>query len=310
MSKSEETTEKEETLSKELESTADWLKTVLGVITGSVSVFYTLGYIIVNLRLGSLGIHDYSLGNPAYLPAGILFSLVNALGIVAPVFLGSMIWRDARLNVSQISTVASVLSLFGVGVVLAILYIIGDFRWVSPFTGILREDSEDGQWIGYALIIPSIVLLTSVTLGTRFRNIQERGIFFYVLIIQLVVLFPIVISIWGRSIYPHIKASYGGGQTVTVQFVIADYNKADLFTQIGINFDSPNKTETLELVDDNGSTFIVLLANGQAVKIDKALVANMLYWTPRQLYDSSQGAQTPSIIMPTVTPVLGVTSTP
>lgn len=73
----------------------------------------------------------------------------------------------------------------------------------------------------------------------------------------------------------------GGGKSITVQFVVASEKQAGLFDQIGIGFVSGNATEELQLVDDNGSAFVILIPPGnQATRVDKELVVNILYWTP------------------------------
>jgi hypothetical protein len=87
--------------------------------------------------------------------------------------------------------------------------------------------------------------------------------------------------------------------------VIASDDQIDLFTQIGIEV-TGNTTERLQLVNDDGSTFIILLHDGHTARIDKDLVANILYWTPNQLYLLSQGNRTPIAS----TPMPGGTATP
>src|SRR5687768_7869442 len=74
-------------LPDDLSGIVSLLTSILAAITGLVSIFYAFGYIIVNQRLLSLGVRDFALGNPAYLSAGISFTVIHVICVVIPLLI-------------------------------------------------------------------------------------------------------------------------------------------------------------------------------------------------------------------------------
>lgn len=56
--------------------------TLLAGFVGLTSLFYVLGFVIVNLYLLSLGVRDLEFGKPAYLSAGLGFMTINGLSVL------------------------------------------------------------------------------------------------------------------------------------------------------------------------------------------------------------------------------------
>jgi hypothetical protein len=263
------------------------LTTVLGAITGLVSVFYLIGYIVVNQRLLSLGVREFTLGNPAYLSAGISSTIIHAIAIVIPILIGR-----ARKLLILAPALSALVVLFTLGVMTSV-------------------QMNSREFYVYLFGIPLLVFCIDLVSSKERRDKldpEERS-WIILIFFAVPIFFFIMLAVWSRQIYPQLNASYGGGKPVRVQLVIADSDKISLFTQMGIHVNE-NTTESLELVDDNGATLLLLLSNGNSARIDKTLVASILYLHPRSVLASSTSTLTPGSSTLITTPVPRLTSPP
>lgn len=305
MSEAKEEEKTEKSFSGKLSNNSNLFMNVIGVVTGSVSLFYVFGYIIVNLRLLNIGVRDFALGNPTYLAAGISFMVFITVFIIIPTWAGcDLKKRDEKIKPNSEDSLK--IRLLGIIFYNMFIPLLSAFSSVMVIEQI--SSTRDNNFFIWSFVLVLFIVTVGIVIFDRFNgplevNHKQIPVYWLMsLIFTILVLFILWVLTWSNYIYPQIKAGFGGGQPVTVQLVISDDKNATLFTQIGIAINK-NTTEPIQLLDDTGTTLIVVLSNGNAARIDKSLIANILYISPRTL--------TPPTLKNTSTPVaITITATP
>ena len=281
------------------------LGSLAGSVLGAASLFYVLGFVIVNLHLLSLGVRDFALDRLTYLAAGIAFLTLHVAMILLALFLrfalavvlvgAAQEVRGWRRFLALAAYFLIVISLLG----MVLNYMAGA---VSPQPALFR-------W-GYAVAVGGVVALLFNVAGQAFTDPAVRawarraraqaageppppsgelhmplilnvamaagGVFLLVFALFFLLFF------WGGLIYPNLSPAFGGGLPTPVQLVLANADDVPVFDRVGIA-SSDLLTEQLRLVDMSDDGLIVLLNDGNAARLDRARIASILYLAPGEI---------------------------
>lgn len=272
------------------------ITTVSGSVAGLAFVFYSLGFIIVNSFLLTYGIREFVILKPIYLSAGVTFFLANSVALFLPIGLALLVIKTINpKSVYSIMAITLVTPLFTSLFSWVLASLILDFINSVDFhstqmTILFREWNKYKLYLLGLFLVSTLMTPIAVSLagqrGTfkdaikdinanRFLSAEStRAISKFAMLIVLA--FVILLTAWSQEVYPKISPAFGGGKPVVVQLVILDSKNESLFTNIGIKVNS-NVTEQVKLIDESESTITIVTENGNAVKVTKSLIANIVF---------------------------------
>lgn len=306
------------------------IKTITSISTSLVGlsfVFYAIGFVIVNLYLLSLGARKFDLLNPAYFSAGITFVGINGASIVFSAWFTFLLYLQLKKNRSGIDKFVTYSSKStGINILVTVSGILSGFSfwfiWLSFSTSAeslnldWRQKLSQVMYIillsvfsaSVSLMIQYIIetreigvdrVLADSTLSKKFRTWTTTAI-----LIMLYIPFNLV-TIWGQLYYPQINPAFGGGKPVTIELVAKDDISQKSLETIGIKFTN-GISESIKLVDDDEKAILIVLNNGNAVKISKDLLSNIIYLpsqTPTPTFTPTIAPSlTPTVLLATPTP--------
>lgn len=300
-----------------IEKITKTISSVSASLVGLSFVFYAIGFVIVNLYLMSLGTRKFDLLNPAYFSAGIMFVAVNFVSIALSVwftYLGYLQLKKYSADTDKFITYSSKPN--GTNILLITSIVLSGFvfvvvwLFVSSSSQFLNLDfqhkvSQIGYIIQLSIFSASISVIIQYIVETREIGVSEvlstpalfkkfRMWTSIAILLMIYLPFNLVIT-WGQSLYPQISPAFGGGQPITIKLVAKDDVSEKSLKAIGIVFTN-GVSEPIKLIDDDESA-ILISYNGNAVKISKELLSNIIYLP----------SKTPT---PTISPSLTPTALP
>lgn len=290
--------------------------TTLSAMVASASfVFYGLGFIIVNSYLMSFGLREFDLLSPTYLSAGIVFVFTNIVSIAISVGFALLLRRRHELQGASQSSwetivnwfipfSAGFLAFFFLGLILNNITSMGERGAASisdywPYAIFLSLAAFGIEVIAEMLVTANQTglkqILSQPDLLKKFGT-NAGWTLVFILFFSL-----LLVSLWSQEVYPKISPAFGGGRPITVRVVLADKSKEGLFLDTGIQISS-NISEPLQLIDENDESITALLSNGNAVKLSKSLISNIIYLSSQKVLATPTPNSTP-----TISPGLSVT---
>jgi preprotein translocase subunit Sss1 len=271
---------------------------LFGAVAAITSIFYVLGFIIVNLHLSSYGIRDFAFDRPNYISSGILFVFFHSISLGVPITFFSYLSQPLFLSRRQRDLNYYVLQFCKIFVICASIATVyfGSINLLDTFSGKISPlvitpidwgfqlRIWEGPFRNYSLFLTGIGMASlyfitqmrtrteEISETTRKRNYQiiPYGI--------LASLFGIIFLLanWAVNIHPFLLPAFGGGKPAITRLIITDSEKTDMFTQIGIPVNGL-VTDPVNLVDETSKSITIILPDGNAVRIDRSLITNILY---------------------------------
>jgi hypothetical protein len=248
------------------------LTTLAGAATGISFIFYLFGFIIVNLRLLSLGIRSFNLADPTFLPAGIAF-VAFALG---PVALPLSLLLRVQMHPAGKFVWLVVLEAVGVGVGVAV--------FVAGGVGGLAEIERNGgffrsAWLAFGWGPILLALAGAVVLGVAaIKKTADRANVIPSAAFLVVCFICVASSQWATRTYERGNSAFGGGRPANVVLVLklAKDGGMSIPADLGLA-GTGNVTTPVRLISENDKAVVVLNDSGQALSLDRALVAEIRY---------------------------------
>lgn len=307
-----------------IEKVTKTITSITASLAGLSFVFYALGFVIVNSHLISFGARKFDLLNPAYFSAGIVFIVVNSAAMAFPLWFTITLYMRSKLikkeNKQSANNSSKGIDLF---TITSIVLTAAIFSLIWANLGSTTDQSayanagwkQMGWQIGYVAFL-SILSASVTTIIQNIIETQETG-FSNVLsnsellkkfsmwtssaIVIIIFLSSTLVVMWGRYMYPQISPAFGGGQLINVQLVAKDSNSQVSLESLELKF-TKGVSESVKLVDDDENAILIVLSNGNAVRIPKELLSNIIYL-------KSQSSLPTATSLPTQT-AIPVTSTP
>ncbi len=263
-----------------------------GVIVGSTSIFYALGFIITNLYFLSFGVRLFELKRAIYLPAGILFLSIHSIPLIVAYFiyisektigsvkriLGNIVFTGSIfmilleiLTSDDVSFGHDSISYFiqlVIFIILLDLFVISNKEYKDLSSRYLEsvqranneKVEEDKQHID--------------NLEERFdQHLKKQQFFAFVtILISLLGL----IKAWSGNIYPYIDPAFGGGKPIVAELILADETASVKIIATGINVDE-NVAGPVDILDDTGTQLFLLIDGENVAVINRSLVSGIIY---------------------------------
>jgi hypothetical protein len=162
------------------------------------------------------------------------------------------------------------------------------------FVNCLLKNSPECAYTGPHYMLALLFIMIFLTTSIRLEGRYLLGGFLF----ALFVMFILSLSSWGEVIYPMINSAYAGGKPVKVHLVIINGTDVGQFSGVGIEVEN-SVTEELSLVDQGDDFMTVINKSGNAVKISKALITNVLFVKSDKKSDAGVKGSTPQLATPT-----------
>jgi hypothetical protein len=248
--------------------------TLAGAATGISFVFYLFGFIIVNLHLLSLGVRSFNLADPAFLPAGIafvFFAIGPLLLFVYPLL------QSKRSLLSRIIGLAFLyLPFVGAGCLMFVAGGAGGLAEIDAHGGFLGSTWSTFGWGAISAVsVGAIVLAWSSSTPSQRAPATPSAVF-----VGLVLLI-VTLSQWSTRMYGSGNPAFGGGRPASVVLVLKLGKDGGVDTpgELGLAAVG-NVTTPVRLITENDKTVVILNDSGQALSLDRSLVAEIRY-SPR-----------------------------
>jgi len=253
---------------------------ILSAFVGAASLFYAIGFVIVNIHLSKYGIRDFELARPTYLSAGISFVVFHTVMVsivVSSISIMEHIYKSKTKNQPLFLLMTIILgSIVSTGAfpitITALTFTSNPGTPVNVIFGqIYKQYLDYLLFIGFGtfwLLLITMMPLTKSPSKHGNRTKLFAGIF--------VMFFLLTLVFYGVSAYPKLPSALGGGSPVGVKFVINEDVNPDLLTEVNLPV-AGYVSSTVLLLDETNKSYIVLLDDGNALRLDKSLIINILY---------------------------------
>lgn len=259
---------------------------LFAALAGATGLFYSIGFIIVNVSLLRLGVYETALISVGYVAPGIAFAmlfLLSALGTIG----AFVMWRRL-LGGGGLRSLSVVL--LGVATVVAGAFLLGWAMWFfqNIASGLVVWSIAVNLGIAamaYAEHLPLInrMLVKRVDeTGAALSPARARLNSPPFLIAAFILTFFAVL-LYGANVYDQVPPVFGGGLPIVVRFFGRDVGDLD---RVGINLEpgETTLTERVELISQTEDRYIVRVAN-RAVSFDKRFVQGIRYEPPEFFLD-------------------------
>ncbi|MCA9735469.1 hypothetical protein KC799_25250 [candidate division KSB1 bacterium] len=276
-------------------------------------IVYLLGFIIVNDYLRTFGSREFDLTKPAYLSAGITFTFVILMSVLLPIAFILIMSIRADLIKNKKSDKEWFFSLifspiFGLLISMIIINQLTGSRFQNlGSTGMMADFKQFGTFlelIALTIFLVGILIPTlEIMITEPLAKIPEKSLRSFLLGFP-----PLIISIaflmlgsWSDDIYPYISSTYGGGEPTVIQIVASNQEAVFLLESSGIKLTNTMLSEPQMMVDENANSILILLEDGNAVRVSKAYIANIIYVSRQNI---SLATSPPIPLTATVSPFL------
>ena len=279
-------------------------------LAGATSLFYAIGFIIVNSYLLQLGVYETALISVGYIAPGVAFAIVfllaaagsallttatfavltpatlRRIGDVLPASTHSALGKMSRRTKYTITAVLSI-AVMVVNLILIVAFskMLGYLVWFG-----LNESASVTAWCtSVGLVVAGLLYAEYVSLlwqSFRQQTDPSRSLVasaqarlkLPVFAAALVALTFVSVLAYGRSVYGNVPSVFGGGLPIVVRFF---GEKVDQLDRLGIGLEPGETvlTERVELITQTEDRYIVRVA-GRAVSFDKKYVQGIRYEPP------------------------------
>ena len=185
---------------------------------------YVLGFVVVNARLGRLGIYEFALLEGRYLAAGLLYMVVGGVASLGSVVTSWAIWDSAHWRQS-IAGRKELAVCLGLGAALsfllgaAILYPLWRFGFAPA----------DPVWTRlWPWLLVGALAASALAIGVPRLAAHDKGALVPVL---GVLLFAVALALFGRALFETVPGHFGGGAPQRALLVL-ERRQAAVFAKI------------------------------------------------------------------------------
>lgn len=302
-----------------IEKVTKTITSITASLAGLSFVFYALGFVIVNSHLISFGARKFDLLNPTYFSAGIVFVIVNSAAIAFPLWFTITQYIRSKLIDEETKRPPTYrFNRFDFFTVLPIVLTGATFFliWTSLASN-PEQASKNLSWLQIAYVVFLSIFSASATAVIQYiietRNTGISKIFSNSDLLKgfsnwtssamvlLIFLSLTLVVMWGRYMYPQISPAFGGGQLINVEMVAKDNDSQVSLESLELKF-TKGVSESVKLVDDDEKAILIVLSNGNAVRIPKELLSNVIYLKAQSPQPTASPVSTPTTIHDTPTP--------
>lgn len=247
-------------------------------VVGFTAVCFSVGLLIVNLRLARYGVFASELVRSEYVTAGALFIFLVTLTQLSLSYGLTQIesaaprWREGRRIASAFTVIFGLIEIFAPLVTALNFMSDREFMWIV--IGTLLGASITGSTLLQRLIeFSRVVLVPSSTESTEKRRTQLRGL------LMLLVFNFSSITLYAYYAYPHLSPAIGGGKREQVMLRATEQglslSKSLLLpVQVGTQLIGP-----LQLLTKTDSEIVVIIEPSESMKLHAL-------WLQRNMFEA------------------------
>ncbi len=261
---------------------------LFAAFAGATGLFYSVGFIIVNVSLLRLGVYETALISVGYVAPGIAFAVIFTLSAATTIGVFEA-WRrllGPRHDRRLLAALLSAISMVGGS------YLLGWAMWFFQNVALGLAAWSIAVSLGVAIMayaehLPLVKQILTKRVdadGNPMSPTQARlKSPAFILVSAALAFFSILL--YGMIVYEQIPPVFGGGLPIVVRFFGADVGELD---RIGINLEPGETavTERVELIAQTQDRYIVRVAN-RALSFDKLFVQGIRYEPPEFFLDKT-----------------------
>jgi hypothetical protein len=250
------------------------LEQIVKIAAALTGLAYLFGLVVLSVHLGRYGHNSLGLLEIDYVVVGIWSLSPIALAALLAFLFGYFYLEPSLFQESGDGKRPARRDVFTAFVVPLIVWIV----FVSLFFNLL-DVTFRWAWVGAMalglFVGAGIGILPLAIAGAK--EMKERLLLGAGLIWAIVVL-PLYLFFFGRSLYGTIPDVWGGGKLAEVVLVAKDENSRKLIESVGVPFADARKSRPVKLILETKEEIVVLPARRtRGVKLDSDLVVAVLY---------------------------------